>query len=128
MIETLSKEFTVIYNQALEAETMGLDRIAGIGYRKALEFLVKDFCHHLHPDAAERILKMPLNQCIKDYVDDLRIKTLAEKAAWIGNDETHYIREHEDRDINDMKRFIDAMVHFISVVLITEDAATIPHA
>ena len=124
LINDLSPEFSVIYNQALEAETAGLDRIAGIGYRKAIEFLVKDFCIHLHPEAEEQIKEKMLGRCIQDYVDDARIKTLAEKAVWIGNDETHYIRKNQGRDITDMKRFIDAMLHFISVVLITEDAAS----
>lgn len=127
-INILSPEFSIIYNQALQAETSGLDRIAGIGYRKAIEFLVKDFCIHLHPEADEQIKSKLLGRCIQDYVDDARIKTLAEKAVWIGNDETHYIRKHQDRDITDMKRFIDAMVHFVSMVLITEDAASIDPA
>ena len=128
LICSLSPEFDTIYNQALAAETAGLDRIAGIGYRKALEFLVKDFCIHLHPEATEEIKTKLLARCIKDYVDDSRIRNLAEKAAWIGNDETHYVRKHQDRDITDMKRFIDAMVHFVLVVLISEDASTITPA
>ena len=71
---------------------------------------------------------MALSNCIKEYVDDPRIKSLAEKAVWLGNDETHYIRKHEDKDITDMKRFIDAMVYFISMVLITEDADSMQKA
>ncbi len=31
-------EFDTIYNQALEAESIGLDQIAGLGFRKSLEF------------------------------------------------------------------------------------------
>lgn len=121
-INDLSPEFSIIYNQALQAETSGLDRIAGIGYRKAIEFLVKDFCIHLHPEAEEQIKEKLLGKCIQDYVDDARIRSLAEKAVWIGNDETHYVRKHQDRDVSDMKFFIDAMLHFVSMVLIAEDA------
>lgn len=124
-IAQLSPQFVKIFNQAKAAESSSLDEIAGIGYRKALEFLVKDYCIHLHPEKEQDIKETPLSRCIRDYIDISQIQTLAERATWIGNDETHYIRKHEDRDVTDMKRFIDAMVHFISMTLIVEDASTI---
>ena len=127
-IEDLSPQFVKIYNQALAAEDSGLDEIAGIGYRKALEFLVKDFCVHLHPDAEDEIKQKHLARCITEYIDNPQIRTLAEKAVWIGNDETHYVRKQEDRDISDMKKFIHAMVYFVGMVLIAEDADTITPA
>lgn len=123
-IISLSKQFDKIYNQSLAAETAGLDEIAGLGYRKALEFLVKDFAIHEHPDEEEEIKKLMLSPCIKKYIDNPQIKTLVERSAWIGNDEAHYIRKQENRDVNDMKSFIKATVYFISMVLITEDAAS----
>lgn len=121
-ITSLSPQFDKIYNQALAAETSGLDEIAGLGYRKSLEFLVKDFAIHEHPGDEETIKKLMLSPCIQRYIDNPQIKTLVERSAWIGNDEAHYIRKQEDRDINDMKNFIKATVYFISMVLITEDA------
>ena len=127
-IRQLSPQFDKIYNQALAAESDNLDEIAGIGYRKALEFLVKDFCIHLHPSEDETIKAKPLSRCINDYIDNLQIRTLAEKATWIGNDETHYIRKIENRDITDMKKFIKAMVYFVGMMLVSEDAESIPHA
>ena len=51
-------------------------------------------------------------------------KTLATQSAWIGNDDTHYIRKQEDRDVQDIKSFIQAIVYFIGMILITEDAST----
>lgn len=127
-INTLSPMFDEIYNQAKQAETLGLDQIAGIGYRKSIEFLVKDFAKKNSPKDESTIKTMPLSACINTYIDDTRIKTLAEKATWLGNDETHYLRKHTDRDINDMKKFIEAMVYFISMFLIYEDATTIQKA
>lgn len=120
----LSPQFNKIYNQALAAESSSLDEIAGLGFRKALEFLVKDFAIHQNPDSEEEIKKMALAKCINKYIDNTQIKTLAERSAWIGNDEAHYIRKQEDRDINDMKKFIQATVYFIGMILITEDAAS----
>lgn len=123
-IVKLSPQFDKIYNQALAAETSGLDEIAGIGYRKSLEFLIKDFAIHENPDNEEKIKSMPLAACIKNFIDSPNIKTLATRSAWIGNDEAHYIRKQEDRDVNDMKSFIQATVYFISMILITEDAGS----
>ena len=46
MDENLSKfspRFEQIYKQALAAKTYGLSELVGIGFRKALEILIKDF-------------------------------------------------------------------------------------
>lgn len=124
----LSPSFVKIYNQARQAECSKLDQIAGIGYRKAVEFLVKDYAIHQNPDKAEAIKSMLLMNCINEYTDNSRVKMLAQKTVWLGNDETHYIRQHTDKDITDMKRFIDALVYFINMVLITEEAEAIEKA
>lgn len=124
----LSPSFEKIYNQSHAAEASGLDEIAGLGYRKSLEFLVKDFAIHEHPDDEEEIKKLMLSPCIKKYIDNPQIKTLVERSAWIGNDEAHYIRKQADRDVRDMKAFIQATVYFIGMVLITEDAESMEPA
>ncbi len=124
-LTTLSPSFVEIYNQAKQAECMSLDQIAGIGYRKAVEFLIKDFAISKHPNDTETIKAMPLSRCINDYIDDIKIKSLAIKTVWLGNDETHYVRKHTDRDINDLKRFINAVVYFIGIDFISQDAETI---
>lgn len=124
-IAGLSPQFVKIYNQALEAESRQLDEIAGIGYRKALEFLVKDYCKHTHPEKGTEIERLPLGKCISDYIENRSITTLASRAVWIGNDETHYTRKLEGRDISDMKTFIRALVHYVGMELTVEDAASI---
>ncbi|MCI8955596.1 MAG: DUF4145 domain-containing protein [Eubacterium sp.] len=123
-IRNLSPQFDKIYNQALAAESSQLDEIAGLGYRKAMEFLVKDFAIYQRPDDEDKIKSMLLGQCINAYINNDQIKTLATRSAWIGNDEAHYIRKQEDRDVQDMKSFIQAIVYFIGMILITEDAST----
>lgn len=127
-IEDLSPQFIKIFNQSLAAESYGLDEIAGLGYRKSLEFLVKDFAIHRYPGEEEEIKKLMLSPCIKKYIDNPQIKTLAERSAWIGNDEAHYIRKQANRDVSDMKSFIQATVYFISMILITEDAESMDPA
>lgn len=124
-IKELSPAFVKIYNQSEIAEFSGLSEICGMGYRKALEFLIKDFAIHSEPSDSEAIKSMSLSSCIKKYCTISKIQVLAERSAWIGNDETHYVRKHEDRDFSDMKNFIQAIVCFIGMNLATEDAKSI---
>jgi hypothetical protein len=116
-IEELSPDFISIFNQSHHAEQEKLDLICGVGYRKALEYLIKDYVLMLHPTEENRIKKMPLQQCIQNYISELSIKNMAERATWLGNDETHYVRKWEDRDIQDLKNLIDLTVYFISMSL-----------
>lgn len=111
----LSPMFVKIFNQANAAECSNLDEIAGIGYRKALEFLVKDFCISENLDKQEKIKNMNLSQCIQEYIYNPQIKELSQKCAWLGNDETHYVKKHTDKDLNDLKEFIEALIYFISM-------------
>lgn len=123
-LNEVSPQFVKVYNQALKAEEYSLDEIAGLGYRKALEFLIKDFAIYNNLEKSEEIKSTWMMKCLKDYIDNDKIKTLAEKSEWIGNDEAHYVKIQDDRDINDMKKFIDALVYFISMSLIVDDAET----
>lgn len=121
-LKNISPNFCKIYNEALFAEIYGLSEIAGIGYRKALEFLIKDYCIYRHNDEEEKIKKQLLGQVISEFIESTKILNLSKASAWIGNDETHYIRKFEDKDINDLKRFIDATVAFITYELISDEA------
>ena len=124
-VRQLSPDFVETYMQAEIAESQRLYRICGVGYRKALEFLVKDYLQHKSPDHADKIPAESLGSFIK-RLEDPRIKVLAERSTWIGNDEAHYVRKHDDLDIEDMKRFIKAMLHYIESELAFEEAESIP--
>lgn len=121
-IEAISSTFIDIYYQALEAEKLKLNHLSGIGYRKAVEFLIKDYCCYKDFDSIDIIKSKPLGQCIRDYIENEKIKTLALAATWIGNDETHYVRKHEDYDIEHLKVFIKSMVAYIEYETAYEEA------
>jgi Domain of unknown function (DUF4145) len=123
-IEKLSPSFIEIYNQAIEAESSELNQIAGMGLRKALEFLIKDFAIDRNPNDAQKIKETALGNIIKNYVDDPRLKDTAERATWLGNDETHYVRKWADKDITDLKLLIKLSVNWIENVLLTEQYAS----
>jgi len=119
-IKKLSPAFAEIYEQAAAAESYQLNQIAGVGYRKALEFLIKDYCILKHPSEAEKIKSIFLGTCIKSYVDDANLKDCAELATWLGNDETHYLRRWEDKDIKDLKALLRLTMAWIQTNLLTE--------
>lgn len=124
-IKQLSPQFVKIYHQAELAEIADLTEICDMGYRKALEFLIKDYAIHKNPNECEEIKGKPLAQCIQQYITADSIVTLAKRSAWIGNDETHYVRKHEELDFTDMKSFIEATQYFISMDIVVEKAALI---
>ena len=104
------------------AETLELRHICGIGYRKALEFLVKDYAIHKNPSKKDEICKSTLMQCINEHITDSRLHTLAKASTWLGNDETHYVKKHEAYDVNHLKTFLNAFVTFIDADLACEEA------
>lgn len=113
-VAEISPRFVKIFHQAEKAENMGLDEICGIGYRKALEFLIKDYAIFFHPEDEETIKDQQLSPCINNFIENENIKTLATASAWIGNDETHYVRKHEDYNLDHLKAFINSIVSFIN--------------
>lgn len=119
----VSPMFKEIYNQAASAEAYGLDQICGMGFRKALEFLIKDWCIRQRPNDAEQIKKVELSVCINNYADDSNVRTTASRAAWLGNDEAHYERKWVEKDIEFLKLLVRVTVNWIHNVLITEEAA-----
>jgi len=121
-LQNLSPNFVSLYNEAAHAEAVGLTGICGMGYRKALEFLVKDFAISVHPEEKDKIEELPLAQCIEKYLDSPKWKDLAKASAWLGNDETHYTKKHTDYDINDLKKFVINFVRHIDSELAYLDA------
>ena len=124
-ITQVSPKFVEIYNQSHQAEIYSLSHISGMGYRKSVEFLIKDYAIHFNPTEEDLIKNQPLVQCINTYIDNPKIKVLAEKSAWLGNDETHYVRKHPDYDIDDLRLFIDTCVNYIDMELNLEKARSI---
>lgn len=119
-IKTISKDFLLIYEQAESALHAGLDQIAGPGFRKAFEFLIKDYAKHTAPPIASEIEKAFSGQVVSQYIGDPRIQAVATRALWLGNDESHYLRKWADHDISDLKTLISLTVHWIEIERLSE--------
>lgn len=119
-ITQISNSFAKIYNQSKQAEEIALDQIAGAGYRKALEFLIKDYLIFLFPNEKEKFIKKWLGNCIKEDIKDEYIKKCADRAVWLGNDETHYYRKWKTKDIDDLKKYINLVMDWITLRIRTK--------
>jgi hypothetical protein len=128
-ISRISPDFCNIYAEADKAEQYQLTLIAGPGYRKALEFLIKDYVISQNPEtdpdkkAAHKDLveRQQLAACIKEHIKSEQIKEISKRAAWLGNDETHYIRKWEDKDLKDLKKLIALAMHWIEMETLTAE-------
>lgn len=120
-IDKISAEFNNIITQSSNAEALGYDHLAGIGYRKAIEFLIKDYLINCKDADEDKISTKQLGQCISE-IDDTRINNLARAATWIGNDETHYVRKHADKDVQDLKKFLHAFTALVSLEINISEA------
>lgn len=118
LVGEISPSFTQVYKQAAAAEAWELGEIAGCGYRRALEFLVKDYTISLDPTSADAIKKKFLGTVISEHIEDPSIKECARRATWLGNDETHYVRRWETKDIQDLKALITLTAGWISAHLL----------
>ncbi len=119
-VADISPQFAEIFSQATHAEAYGLGEIAGVGFRKSLEYLVKDYCILQHPDKEDEIKKRPIAQVIEGFVTNENIKQCAKRAIWLGNDETHYVRKWVEKDIKDLKLLLQITVNWIQQEVITK--------
>lgn len=120
-IKSISPKFEQIYNQAYAAEQDRFFEICGCGYRKALEFLIKDYAISQNINERAEIEHIFLAKCIDKYISDIDIKTVSKRAAWLGNDETHFIRGWKERDLVDLKRLLELTVFWIENARRTKD-------
>ena len=124
-IQRIYKNFTEIFFQAKLAEEHNLHQLAGMGYRKSIEFLVTDFLMDYPSD--ETVIKEWLNNprtTLKNKIDKLpteRLRKTANAIAFIGNDETHYTVRNPDYNIHDMKKFIALLIKELEGELIYDN-------
>ena len=105
----LSPEFVSIYNQSIEAESNSITQgLAGLGFRKSLEFLIKDYLIKYKHQNKNTIINLDLGKCVDKLDDDL--KDIAKASVWIGNDEIHYFRKNPEYDTETLKAFINCLV------------------
>jgi len=119
-ILSISPTFIKIFLEAEEGSHLGLREIAGPGYRKAFEFLIKDYAKSLAPDKAEQIEKSFSGTVVSEYITDPRIQMVAKRTLWVGNDESHYLRKWTAHDTEDLVTLIRLSVNWIEIDLLSK--------
>lgn len=114
-LKKLSPSFVSIYEEADEALYLGLKQIAGPGYRKAFEYLIKDYAKSLKPEDSSNIEKMFSGDVVKKFIADRRIQAVAKRALWLGNDETHYLKKWTQHDVGDLITLIKLAISWIEI-------------
>jgi len=111
----VSPTFVDIFAEADEAAQLGLEQIAGPGYRKAFEFLIKDYAKSLRPERGNEIEAKPAGAVVSEFVADPRIQAVAKRSFWLGNDETHYMRKWTEHDVSDLVTLIKLTANWIEI-------------
>lgn len=107
IIVKISERFCSVFNEAFRTHSLSLYEICGPSYRKALEILIKDYCIYLHPEREETIIKDDLGKCVKENIDSQTVRDIAERAVWLGNDESHYAKRWTSKNVDDLLKMID---------------------
>lgn len=125
IVTATSPSFCKIFTEAAAAESFSLKDCAGPAYRKALEFLIKDFLISscATDDEKQTIREMQLMNCISNKITSEEIKQCATRATWLGNDETHYSRIWTNHDLEDLKLLIKLTQNWIENVMLTRKYA-----
>lgn len=114
-VSAISPAFLSVFAEAEEAAHLGLKQIAGPGYRKAFEFLIKDYAKSIAPERAAEIEAKFAGSIVNDFVADPRIQAVAKRSLWLGNDETHYLRKWTEHDVSDLVTLIKLTANWIEI-------------
>lgn len=112
----ISERFLEVYKQSLMAERYGLHHLVGMGLRKALEYLLQDYLSIINPNDIEKIKNSTLSQNI-NLIPNEDLRSLATASKWLGNDHVHTSIKWPDKDISDLKKFIEALTHLLLMEL-----------
>lgn len=104
--------FVEFYSEAIEAEKMGLENIAGTGYRSAIECLIKDYALAFELDTKEYLSdpKLTFNNAIDRYVkDDDLLKGALHFIRTVGNGYTHW-NKSTSISLSQLKNYVDIII------------------
>ena len=115
ILSAISERFIDMYNQALQSEFSGNIELAAIGYRSALEILVKDFAIHELNKTSDEVIKKSLCNAIGEYLNQPDLVNTADVIRILGNDYTHYQRKYPQHDFDLLKAYMEIFLKQIEV-------------
>lgn len=115
-LKAISPRFIDIYNQALQSEFHNNLELAAIGYRSALEILVKDYAINELKKDPEEVRSKKLYDAIEIYLNQDGLFKTADVVRILGNDHTHYDRKYPQYDFGLLKCYMDIFLKNIEAL------------
>lgn len=125
-VKDVSPRFANLFQQSEKAKSEGMIDLAGMGFRKALECLLKDTLIYLEKDTPEHIAALSLNEAIKSFSDNPRLIKAATQARVVGNEYTHYQARYEGYDIDVLQKLISITLHWFIMEIETAELFPLP--
>lgn len=113
----MSPRFIDSYNQALRAEAIKDFELAAIGYRHALECLVKDYAIIELKKDREEVVRKTLAEAIGEYLGEKELVATADVVRILGNDYAHYERKYPEHDFALLKNYMGIFIGLIETKL-----------
>lgn len=121
LLVSLSPRFVELYRSAERAEQRGDLDLAGMGYRAALEVLLKDYAESSTEDSKAKIGKKNLGQAISDYFGDNPLGMIpADEVRLTANDFVHWARPDDFDPVESLSEEKAYLSVFIQVVTTLE--------
>ena len=119
LINKLSPRFVAMYNSAFQAEQSDSPELAGIGYRAAMELLIKDYALDFELASYEEIAKKNLNRSIDTFFkNDDGAFISADVVRLLGNNYAHWDKKEEQLDLQTLKAYLDLVLQSIYAKLL----------
>lgn len=115
ILEKISSRFIDMYNQALQSEFHKNLELAAIGYRSALEILVKDYAIKELGQNPEEVSSKKLCPAIGTYLNQEDLVKTADVIRILGNDYTHYKRKYPQHDFELLKGYMEIFLKQIEI-------------
>lgn len=112
-LSIISPRFVEVHKEAEGAEQYGFFDLAAIGYRKALEILVKDYAIAILGKSKEEVEKKKLEVAIGTYLQQKELLKTADVVRILGNDHTHYKEKYPEHEFPTLKRYYDIFLQLI---------------
>ena len=109
----ISPRFVEVHKEAEGAEQFGFFDLAAMGYRKALEILVKDYAITMLDKSKEEVEKKKLDVAIGTYLQQKELVKTADVVRILGNDRTHYKEKYPEHEFPTLKRYYDIFLQLI---------------
>lgn len=112
-LSTISPRFEDAHSEAEGAETFGFTNLAAIGYRRALEILIKDFAIVELGKSEEEVASKKLEVAIATYLQQEQLMNTADVVRILGNDHTHYKEKYPEHDFSLLKHYYDIFLRLV---------------